>query len=218
MEKDYLLISGIQHFSFCRRQWALIHIENQWKENQLTAEGKVLHERMHDIHIITKRKDVITLRGIPVRSEELMIVGECDAVELIPDENGFELKGRTGKWHIHPVEYKRGKTKSDDCDRLQLAAECMCLEEMLSCHVLKGSLYYGEARHREDVDINTELRTKLCNMIKEMHGYYDRGYTPRAKPAKACKNCSLSDICLPELTKKQNVHDYIKRHVQEGNN
>ena len=138
MEKDYLLISGIQHFSFCRRQWALIHIENQWKENQLTAEGKVLHERVHDSHVITKRKDVITLRGIPVRSEELMIVGECDAVELIPDENGFELKGRTGKWHIHPVEYKRGKTKSDDCDRLQLAAECMCLEEMLSCHVLKG--------------------------------------------------------------------------------
>ena len=215
MEKDYLLISGIQHFSFCRRQWALIHIENQWKENQLTAEGRVLHDRVHDNHVVTKNKGVITVRGISVRSEQLMIVGECDAVELIPDANGIELNKRPGKWRIYPVEYKRGKTKSDDCDRLQLAAECMCLEEMLSCQIPKGSLFYGEARHREEVDINSELRTRLRDMLKEMHGYYARGYTPRVKPTKACKNCSLSDLCLPELTKKQNVSSYIKRHVLE---
>ena len=146
MEEDYLLISGIQHFSFCRRQWALIHIENRWDENQLTAEGRAMHARVHEAGMTTKRGGIITLRGLPVRSNRLMISGVCDAVELIPDDKGIPIRGRKGTWKIHPVEYKHGKTKKHDSDRLQLAAQSVCLEEMLACRIESASLYYGETR------------------------------------------------------------------------
>ena len=215
MDSDYLMISGIQHFSFCRRQWALIHIEEEWKENQLTAEGRIIHDRVHDNQLITQRRGVITVRGIPVRSERLKITGQCDAVELIQDKDGIELKGRIGKWSIHPVEYKRGNNKINDCDRLQLAAECVCLEEMLSCEISSGSIYYGQTKRREEVHISSELREQLEEVLEEMHSYYARGYTPKVKPTTSCKSCSLKDICIPDLIKKQDPYSYIKSHVQE---
>lgn len=214
--EDYLLISGIQHFSFCRRQWALIHIENQWVDNGLTAEGKVIHERVHNDHVVTKRKDVITIRGIPIISNEWMISGQCDAIELIPDDDGVGLKGREGRWKIHPIEYKRGKPKIEDCDRLQLAAECICLEEMLFCTIETASLYYGQTRHREVVSIDASLRADLKTILTEMRGYYDRHYTPKARQSEACNSCSLADICLPKLVKKQDVTSYIKAHLNDA--
>lgn len=212
---DYLLISGIQHFSFCRRQWALIHIDNQWEENALTAEGRAMHERVHNNRIITKRNGVITLRAVPISSEKMMISGQCDAIELIPDDNGIEIYGRSGKWRIHPVEYKRGRSKSDNCDRLQLTAECMCLEEMLTCSIYTGSLFYGQTGHREEVTIDMALRSQLQAMLSEMREYYERSYVPKVKPSKKCKNCSLSNACLPKLMRKTAVNSYIESHIQD---
>lgn len=215
MEEEYLLISGIQHFCFCRRQWALIHIENYWAENRLTAEGKIMHDKVHNDEITSKHNGIITLRGLPVRSNQLMITGSCDAIELIPDDTGIYIRNREGKWRIHPVEYKRGKPKADDCDRLQLAAECLCLEEMLSCEIEQASLYYGMTRRREEVLIDDILRDHLNSMISEMWDYYRRKYTPKVKSGKHCTNCSLVDNCMPKLMKERSVSRYIREHLNE---
>lgn len=216
MESDeYLLISGIQHFTFCRRQWALIHIEDCWDENQLTAEGRILHKRVHSEGLVTKRNGIITLRDLPVRSDKLKISGKCDAVELLPVEHGVSVFGREGSWQIHPVEYKHGKSKANDCDRLQLVAESICLEEMLSCHIESGSIYYAETRHREEVLFDDELRKKLNTVVAEMRSYYERHYTPKVKVSKLCKSCSLANNCLPELLKDNRGHKSVKEYVED---
>lgn len=217
-QDDDLQLSGIQHFSFCRRQWALIHIEDQWQENGLTAEGRVQHDRVHDESISDFRGGVLTLRGMRIRSDRLRVSGVCDAVEFTPDPDGIALRGRKGLWRPCPVEYKHGAGKLSDCDRLQLAAQALCLEEMLCCEIPAGALFYWKTRRRERVEIDAGLREKTERMLREMREYYDRHYTPRVKPGKACESCSLSDVCLPRLLRKgeaASVAEYVRRHAAE---
>lgn len=217
-QDDDLQLSGIQHFSFCRRQWALIHIEDQWQENGLTAEGRVQHDRVHDESISDFRGGVLTLRGMRIRSDRLRVSGVCDAVEFTPDPDGIALRGREGLWRPCPVEYKHGAGKLSDCDRLQLAAQALCLEEMLCCEIPAGVLFYWKTRRRERVEIDAGLREKTERMLREMREYYDRHYTPRVKPGKACESCSLSDVCLPRLLRKgeaASVAEYVRRHAAE---
>ena len=217
-QDDDLQLSGIQHFSFCRRQWALIHIEDQWQENGLTAEGRVQHDRVHDESISDFRGGVLTLRGMRIRSDRLRVCGVCDAVEFTPDPDGNALRGREGLWRPCPVEYKHGAGKLSDCDRLQLAAQALCLEEMLCCEIPAGALFYWKTRRRERVEIDAGLREKTERMLREMREYYDRRYTPRVKPGKACESCSLSDVCLPRLLRKgeaASVAGYVRRHAAE---
>lgn len=217
-QDDDLQLSGIQHFSFCRRQWALIHIEDQWQENGLTAEGRVQHDRVHDESISDFRGGVLTLRGMRIRSDRLRVSGVCDAVEFTPDPDGIALRGREGLWRPCPVEYKHGAGKLSDCDRLQLAAQALCLEEMLCCEIPAGALFYWKTRRRERVEIDAGLREKTERMLREMREYYDRRYTPRVKPGKACESCSLSDACLPRLLRKgeaASVAEYVRRHAAE---
>ena len=217
-QDDDLQLSGIQHFSFCRRQWALIHIEDQWQENGLTAEGRVQHDRVHDESISDFRGGVLTLRGMRIRSDRLRVSGVCDAVEFTPDPDGIALRGREGLWRPCPVEYKHGSRKLSDCDRLQLAAQAMCLEEMLCCEIPDGALFYWKTCRRERVEIDAGLREKTERMLREMREYYDRRYTPRVKPGKACESCSLSDVCLPRLLRKgetASVAGYVRRHAAE---
>ena len=217
-QDDDLQLSGIQHFSFCRRQWALIHIEDQWQENGLTAEGRVQHDRVHDESISDFRGGVLTLRGMRIRSDRLRVSGVCDAVEFTPDPDGIALRGREGLWRPCPVEYKHGAGKLSDCDRLQLAAQALCLEEMLCCEIPAGALFYWKTRRRERVEIDAGLREKTERMLREMREYYDRRYTPRVKPGKACESCSLSDACLPRLLRKgeaASVAEYVRRHAVE---
>ena len=217
-QDDDLQLSGIQHFSFCRRQWALIHIEDQWQENGLTAEGRVQHDRVHDESISDFRGGVLTLRGMRIRSDRLRVSGVCDAVEFTPDPDGIALRGREGLWRPCPVEYKHGAGKLSDCDRLQLAAQALCLEEMLCCEIPAGALFYWKTRRRERVEIDAGLREKTERMLREMREYYDRHYTPRVKPGKACESCSLSDACLPRLLRKgeaASAAEYVRRHAAE---
>ena len=217
-QDDDLQLSGIQHFSFCRRQWALIHIEDQWQENGLTAEGRVQHDRVHDESISDFRGGVLTLRGMRIRSDRMRVSGVCDAVEFTPDPDGIALRGREGLWRPCPVEYKHGAGKLSDCDRLQLAAQALCLEEMLCCEIPAGALFYWKTRRRERVEIDAGLREKTERMLREMREYYDRHYTPRVKPGKACESCSLSDVCLPRLLRKgeaASVAEYVRRHAAE---
>ena len=199
---ELLPLSGIQHFVFCRRQWALIHIERQWQENALTVDGKIMHERVDDPFFAEARNGGIITRSMPVASYRLGLIGVCDVVEFSPSCEGVKLKGRQGLFLPTPVEYKRGHEKRDPCDEAQLCAQAFCLEEMLSVPIPKGYLYYGETRHRVEVDLNEELRQYVCKMIAEMHSYFTRGYTPKVRPSKACRSCSLQNICLPVLQEK----------------
>lgn len=214
-EEDYLQLSGIQHFAFCRRQWALAYIELQWNENVRTIEGKLLHEKAHDVTSAEKRGDLIISRGMPIYSREMGVSGECDVVEFWRVEKGITLSGREGRFEVIPIEYKRGKPKENDIDILQLAAQALCLEEMLCCQIPYGYLYYGETRHRKKVEFTDTLQQKVRDMFEEMHQYYDRRYTPRVKRSKSCNACSLKDICLPSLGVHKSGSAYINKILSE---
>lgn len=215
-DSDYLLLSGIQHFAFCRRQWALIHIEQAWHENALTISGQLMHERTHNPALTEKRGELIVSRAMPVVSHTLAIRGVCDVVEFRFDKGGISLFGREGLWSPCPVEYKRGRPKVIDADRLQLCAQAICLEEMFACPPIPTAyLYYGETKHREAVPLSGELRSAVCDAFSEMRGYYERRYTPRVKTAARCRNCSLKDICLPEMPQAKQVDAYINDALAE---
>lgn len=200
---DQLLpLSGLQHFLFCRRQWALIHVERQWQENALTAEGRIMHKRVDDPFFTETRKGVIVARAVPVASYQLGLSGVCDLVEFTEATEGVKLPGRVGLFQPAPVEYKRGKPKLEASDEAQLCAQAMGLEEMLAATIPTGFLYYGQTRHRVAVPLTPALRDLVRQAAQEMHGYFKRGYTPRVKPFKGCRSCSLADICLPNLQEK----------------
>ena len=213
-EDDYLMISGIQHFKFCRRQWALIHVEQQWEDNVHTVVGELMHKKVHDPYLTEKRKGVIIARAMPVSSRELGISGECDVVEFHKCEDGIKLYGHRGLYSVYPIEYKKGKPKLTEEDKLQLAAQVLCLEEMFSTQIPEGAIFYGETRRREPVEITKELREEAWDVFREMHGYYSRRYTPRVKYSKSCNACSLKEICLPKLGKTGSVKSYIQRMLE----
>jgi len=212
-EEDFLLLSGIQHFVFCKRQWALIHIEQQWQENLRTIEGEILHERTHDNSIKEKRGDLIVSRGMGIFSRSLGITGTCDVVELHRASDGVNIFGRDGTYKPVPVEYKRGKPKDDESDVLQLCAQAMCLEEMLLCVIPEAYLFYGETKRRLKILLDDELRERIKTVFKEMHELYDRRYTPKVKISKSCKACSLSELCMPRLCKNPSAIDYMKKRI-----
>lgn len=215
-EEEYLLISGLQHFSFCRRQWALIHLEQQWAENRRTAEGQLDHARCHDDTLREKRGDLLTVRGMRVISHRLRLTGCCDVVEFRADPGGVSLREYPGLWLPIPVEYKHGRAKLCDADRLQLCAQAMALEEMLVCEIPCGALYYAETRQRETVALTSELRAAVQQMAEEMNILYARGYTPKSRPGKHCNACSLKDLCVPKLCGRLSAGDYIQSRLEEA--
>ena len=214
-EDDYLQLSGLQHYAFCRRQWALIHIENLWAENLRTTEGHLLHERAHDTSLRERRGNIITVRGVSVHSSALGVSGQCDVLEYHADPDGIPLPDAEGTWLPYPVEYKRGHSKDTDADRLQLCAQAMCLEEMLCCDIPEGALFYGETRRREVVFFTDDLRARVRDDLAEMHELYRRGHTPKVKPSKSCNACSLKELCLPKLVKTRSVASYLAAAMEE---
>lgn len=216
MNEEPLMISALQHFVFCRRQWALIHVEQLWKDNVRTVEGNLMHQRAHDEKQIEKRSGLIIMRGLRVHSKRLDVTGICDVVEFHQQENGISLPGYEGHWQPYPVEYKRGKPKAHDADELQLCAQAICLEEMLLCAVPEGSLYYGEPRRRTRVEFSADMRKRVETLLAEMHQDMRRGYTPRPRPTRSCQACSLKDLCLPALGRAPSVSEYIGQHMKEA--
>jgi CRISPR-associated exonuclease Cas4 len=213
--ESYLLISGIQHFLFCPRQWGLIHIEQQWAENFFTAEGEVLHNRVHDRDSSYKRGEFLSLNSLKVSSDTLKIEGVCDAVEFHASEEGVELFGRPGRWTILPIEYKRGATKPDDSDVFQVVAQAVCLEEKFCCSIEKCAIYYGKTHSREYVIITDEVRNKLRKTVEEMHRYYNTHTTPKAYKTRKCNACSLMDICIPSIFREETAFEYIQSYMKE---
>ena len=214
-EEDYLMLSGIQHYAFCRRQWALIHIEQQWLENEYTVAGELLHKNAHDPYFNEKRNNVIVSRAMPVFSRTMGISGECDIVEFKKVADGISLHGHRGLYQIYPVEYKKGGPKDTQIDILQLTAQAMCLEEMLSTEIKEGAVFYGEIRRRENIVFTGDLRAQVRLAFEEMHQLYGKGYTPRVKWSKACNACSLKEACMPKLGKALSVKDYIHKIIAE---
>lgn len=188
--EDGLPLSGLQHLAFCPRQRALIHLEQCWVENRLTAEGRLLHERA-DLPGQSRPGDLRTLRGLTLECRRLRLTGRADIVEFHPEP--------------FPVEYKRGKRKPNDCDLVQLCAQALCLEEMLGCPVTAGAIFYGEPRRRIDVPFTPELRVRTESLAATMHRLYEAYETPLAQPGAHCLNCSLVDRCLPNATATRTV-------------
>ena len=217
-EEDMLMLSGIQHFMFCPRQWALIHIEQQWEENRLTMEGNLLHTNVDNPSYRQKNGDTITLRSVSIASKRLGLYGVTDAVELLPataEEGGIQHKTYSGLWKPFPVEYKRGRPKRTSVDEVQLAAQVMCLEEMYGIEIEYGALYYGETKHREVISINQQLREQTMNCAEEMHKTFQSGNLPKAEKGKHCRNCSLVDVCMPNIVNCSRVSTYLKNNLYE---
>lgn len=212
-DDDMLMLSGIQHIAFCERQWALIHLEKQWKENVLTVEGKFLHEKADNPYIVEKRKDVIVSRAMPISSSVLGLYGIADIVEFHKSENGVKIEGRKGSWLIKPIEYKRGRPKNIYCDKIQLCAQAICLEQMYQTKIFTGDIFYDAIKRREEVEFNEELRNMVFLYAQKMHMLFSEGKTPHANWTPSCKNCSLEEICMPEIS-KYNPKDYLLRSLK----
>lgn len=210
-EDEFLMLSGLQHFIFCRRQWALIHIEQEWEENVLTVEGNYVHESVDNPYTREKRGDTLYVRALPVHSRRLGISGICDMVEFKRSKEGIPLAGESGFFQPKPIEYKRGKPKKHDADLIQLTAQVMCLEEMLGTAIDEAAIFYNEVKRRENVVLTDTLRQQVIDSSEEMHNYYRRRHTPRVKTGKHCLRCSLRHKCLPELLEREKVTSYIDR-------
>ncbi|GHU47414.1 CRISPR-associated protein Cas4 [Clostridia bacterium] len=203
-EENYLMLSGIQHFVFCKRQWALIHVEGQWVDNLLTTDGSLRHERVHDDSTSETRGDLRIVRGLAVSSSSLGLSGECDVVEF-----------RDGGKCVYPIEYKRGKQDFDDAARSQLCAQAICLEKMLCVDIPVGALFHVTSHRREEVTFSRELRDSVIQNAAEMHEFFAREHTPKVRKSRKCRNCSMVSVCLPELDKVSDVAAYIQRSLSE---
>ncbi len=206
-EDDYIQLSALQHFLFCERQCALIHIEQAWDENVLTAEGRIIHDRAHDGKTEKTAVGVRVERGIRLFSRRLGLVGMADVIEFHKTDTG---------WQPFPVEYKHGRPKQNDCDRVQICAQALCLEEILGVAIPAGALFYGKTRRRESVAFDDRLRAVTEDSAKRLHEFLSAAKTPKPVYATKCESCSLSGLCMPEVMGGSvTVGDYIKRITGE---
>ena len=199
IDQRLVSLSALQHYAFCPRQCALIHIEQVWAENFLTAHGQQLHQRVDSKEPET-RKGVRYERGVAVSASKLGLIGKLDLIEV-------ELA--TGQYC--PVEYKRGKPKKNDWDHIQLCAQGLCLEEMLNTPVSQGYMWYWQTRNRELVVFSDELRNQTCTVINQVKDMFESGVTPKAiYEKKKCQSCSLYDLCNPKIMEKDFSNCYIQ--------
>jgi CRISPR-associated exonuclease Cas4 len=185
-ESEFLPISALQHLLYCERQCALIHVERLWAENRFTAEGQILHKKAHGGKPTT-RPQGRSLRAVPLHSYELGLFGIADVVAAKPNESPV------------PVEYKRGRPKKNDCDRVQLCAQALCLEEMTGLCITRGEIFYGKNRRRVPVEMSPELRALTIATTVRLHDLIRARRTPPAEPGRKCDRCSLQGLCLPRL-------------------
>jgi CRISPR-associated exonuclease Cas4 len=198
-EDDLLSLSALQHLVFCERQFALIHVEQGWRENLFTAQGRVLHERVHT-RGAERRPGVRTEFGMPIRSMSLGVSGIADVVEV-----------RSGGV-LYPIEYKRGRRKARSMDEVQLCAQALCLEEMLGTTITEGALFYGKERRRKVVAFDDELRALTERAAGRAHEIIEKGLTPAPAYTKQCRSCSFYESCMPRLlSRRHDIEGYIRR-------
>ena len=216
-EDDLIPLSALQHLVFCERQCALIHIEQIWIENIYTAEGRIMHERA-DSGDRESRGTVRIEYGVPLRSLRLGLTGNADVVDFhLTNDIASPGSGSKEKWQPFPVEYKRGRPKRDNCDKVQLCAQALCLEEMLNIEIPKGALFYGKTRRRLDVIFDEDLRRETEDAAKQVHELLASGQTPKPVYTPKCDSCSLAHICLPKtLGKRRSVKRYLSGAMEES--
>ncbi|MCL2744479.1 MAG: CRISPR-associated protein Cas4 [Planctomycetaceae bacterium] len=205
-EDQYVAISGLQHLAFCEKQCALIHLEKLWTENVLTAEGRLMHDNAHS-NTSETRGDLRIVRGLPLHSKRLGLSGIADVVEFHRSENAsLQLPKHKGAWFVYPVEYKHGTKKSFKSDSIQLCAQALCLEEMLQTEIKEGALFYGKTKSRTAVQFDENLRTKTEYYALRFHQLMETGEIPPPKAGAHCKQCSLVDDCMPQLSGKASLY------------
>jgi CRISPR-associated exonuclease Cas4 len=203
MGNELIAISALAHHAYCPRRCALIHIEQIWEENRFTAEGRIMHEHVHE-EGSESRGDVRIEHGVSLRSLRLGLIGKADVVEY--------QRQADGSWRPFPVEYKRGKPKIDHSDKIQLCAQALCLEEMLGLLISSGALFYGKTRRRLDVTFDAVLRRETEETARQAHALIESGQTPTPVYEKRCESCSLMGECMPEsIQKKRSVKNYLTR-------
>lgn len=205
-DEDLIPISALQHYLYCPRQCALIHLEQQWADNRLTAEGLLLHQRSDRPHA-ERRRGVRTVTAMPLLSLELGVTGKADVVE-------FHCSGEEEQ--VFPVEYKRGRPKSHCADEVQLCAQAMCLEEMLAKPVESGALFYGQIRRRQDVVFDSPLRSLTRKTVADVHAMLRSQALPGARyEFRRCEACSLVDLCQPRILGRGSVDDWLRHQLRD---
>lgn len=210
-ESETLPLSALQHFAFCQRQCALIHIEQQWAENTLTAEGRVLHDKAHEAGS-ESRRDLRIARSLPLQSTSLRIHGVADIVELHYARSESEISNPRSQTPprlvaVVPIEYKRGRPKHEPIDAVQLCAQAICLEEMLGLPIPSGAIFYGATHRRHDVLFDAALRAETARIANALHALISAGLTPPAEFAPKCRSCSLLELCRPQaITHSASAH------------
>lgn len=205
-DDDLIPLSALQHYLYCPRQCALIHLEQRWAGNRHTAEGNLLHTRA-DTPQAERRRGVRTVTAMPLLALELGITGKADVVEFHSDADGERA---------FPVEYKRGRPKSHRADEVQLCAQALCLEAMLGAQVERGALFYGQTRRRQDVIFDPALRELTRQIIADTGAMLRSGQTPSARyEAKRCDRCSLIDLCQPRLLGRRSVATWLREHIKD---
>ena len=199
-DSDLLPLSALQHYIYCPRQCALIHLEQQWTENRFTAEGRAAHDRVDRPEHET-RDGIRTEYADLLRSLTLGLIGKADVVEFHEDK-------------VYPVEHKRGRPKPTHCDLVQLCTQALCLEETLGVEIGAGAIFYGQPRRRQPVEFTPELREETKATAKALHKLIASGKTPPAEyEKKKCEACSLKETCMPQ--KQRAVFDYMKQMLHE---
>ena len=166
-----------------------------------------MHERVHEAGR-ESRGDIRTEYAMPLRSLRLGLIAKADVVEFHHTEEN--------KWLPFPVEYKHGRPKKDNIDKVQLCAQAMCLEEMLGIEIPEGAIFYGRTRRRQDVVFETKLRKETENTAQRFHKLVESGHTPKPIYKKTCDRCSMYDLCLPKTVEKvRSINKYLINAVRE---
>ena len=202
-EDDFIQISALQHYVFCPRQCALIHVEDVWQENVFTVRGDILHEKV-DSDTYETRGTLKTVRGLRIHSFRLGVVGRADVVEF------RNLKDGSAVPEVMPVEFKSGQPKDDISDKVQLCAQALCLEEMLDTKIKRGALFYGRIRRRVSVEIDDSLRSQTESIIASVHELVSKKMIPAARYMEKCKHCSLESVCMPKAMNERKLQQYLK--------
>lgn len=216
-EDELIQLSALEHFLFCERQCALIHIEQLWNENLFTAEGRQLHERA-DTPETEVRDGIRIVRGLYIHSFRLGLTGRADVVEFHPVENtganqamqGVSLENVSGRWIPKPIEYKRGRRRYEAGFEVQLCAQARCLEEMLNVEISGGAIYFGKTHRRKEIAIDEQLRRQTISAAERLHALIDSRQTPKAVREPKCEHCSLIHLCLPDaMSLRQSAKRYL---------
>ncbi len=186
-------LSALNHYIYCTKRAYLCYVLNEFAENEYTLHGRSIHTRT-DSGVISKRKDIHQIRSVWLRSKKYGLIGKSDLIE--------EKAGE-----IYPVEYKRGKARDWKNDQIQLTAQALCIEEMLSLKnkISKGYIFYHLSNCREEITIDENLRNATIKAISDVRNIIENIYIPDIKYNSKCDGCSMQGICLPKETEKINM-------------